>query len=62
MEWNLVSAPDMSRALARVKNHPTVRAMPYGWWDRFLEEAERVSAIDDLSAEFRDVIKPLMEQ
>ena len=41
---------------------PRIRAMGYEWWGRFLKEAEKVSAIDDLSEEFRDMIKAVTEQ
>ena len=61
MKWSLVADPYWSRKLARIKNDPTIRAMPFDWWDRFLEEAQRMSSVDDLSEEFRDVIKPLVE-
>ncbi len=46
--------------MARVKNHPTVRAMGFYWWDGFVDEAQKVSAIDDLPKEYREVIKPLV--
>lgn len=62
MSWPLTVDPYWSRRLARVMRDSSIRAMGSEWWWRFLIEAQRVSSIDDLSAEFRDVIKPLMEQ
>ncbi len=61
MKLNLVADPNMSRALARVRNHPTVRSLGHDWWDRFLEEAQEVTAIDDLPPQYRDVVGPLVE-
>ena len=61
MKLNLVADPNMSRALARVRNHPTVRSLGLEWWDRFLEKAQEVTAIADLPPQYRDVVGPLVE-
>ena len=62
VKWNLVVDPYWSRKLARVKNDPRIRKLGGDWWDGFLDEAQKVSAIDELPKEYREVIKPLVEE
>ncbi len=60
-DWPLTVDPFWSRRLARMKNDPSIRAMGTDWWHDFVEEAQKVSRIDDLPQEYREVIKPLIE-
>lgn len=48
--------------MARVMNDPSIRALGYEWWHKFVEAAGKVSRIDDLPKEYREVIKPLVEE
>ena len=59
-DWPLTVDPYWSRKLAHIMNDPRIRRLGIDWWDRFLDEAQKVSAIDDLSEEFRDVITPVL--
>ena len=61
-DWPLTVDPFWSRKLARVMNDPSIRALGYEWWHKFVEAAGKVSRIDDLPKEYREVIKPLVEE
>ncbi len=62
MSWPLTVDPYWSRKLARIMRDPRIRKLGSGWWDEFVEEAGKVSRIDDLPKEYREVIKPLVEE
>ena len=61
MSWPLTVDPYWSRRLAAVMRDPRIRTLGHDWWDRFLEEAQIATCIDDLPQEYREVIKPLVE-
>ncbi len=62
MSWPLTVDPYWSRRLARVMRDPSIRRLGSGWWHDFVEEAQKVSRIDDLPQEYREVIGPLIEE
>ena len=62
MSWPLTVDPFWSRKLARVMRDPRIRELGTGWWHDFVEEAGKVSRIDDLPQQYREVIGPLVEE
>ena len=61
-DWPLTVDPHWSRKLARIMRDPRIRELGTDWWHEFVEEAGKVSRIDDLPPQYREVIKPLVEE
>ena len=59
---SLVTQPEMSRKLARIRANPDIRKRGMAWWWDFVKEAEKVDRLDDLSPEFRIPIKQSLKE